>query len=306
MGKAPRGPPTWKPIRKVTKTNVCGGFSSKEWPVKTREFNGRIFVEFNLSDEWVCKILTGKPPRSTAAGPTVPENTIIHQVVSQMQSLDCAQAATPQKDEPLDDLDSGFGTSPSSASSPALAGPQGRQPKGACASRTPTKLTKEKMETELSVRVPSLSPQEPSKVLGILNVPADAAKRTAKAYRAHVWLLMDDLEWVLLRLQEECARHGHRDEVVGPKDYPNIVYSLGERAWRLSWMQNTEVVTLTKHVQNYKRTYPSGRANEAVRALLDPEEFSNKKQVAAQSLIADAEAAGFQKPDGFEVRWGLV
>ena len=64
-------------------------------------------------------------------------------------------------------------------------------------------------------------------------MPGDAAKRTSKAYRAQVWLLMDDLEWALLRLQEECARNGKRDEVVGPKDYPNIVYSLGERVWRL-------------------------------------------------------------------------
>ena len=309
MGKAPRAPPTWKPIRKVTKMNISGGFSSKEWPVRTRTFNNRVFIDFNLADEWVCKVLTGKPPRSTAAGPSVPENTIIHQIVSQIENIDSASSATPSKDEPLDDLDSGFGQSPSSASSPALAGPAGpaaprqRRPR---ASMTPKKVVKEKVETELSVSVPGSSDQEPSKVLGVLDVPGDAAKRTSKAYRAQVWLLMDDLDWVLLRLQEECARKGKRDEVVGPKDYPNIVYSLGERVWRLSWLQNNELVSLTRHVQNYKRTYPSGRRNEEVRAFLDPEEFSNKKQGAAQSLIAEAEAAGFQKPDGFEARWGLA
>ena len=56
----------------------------------------------------------------------------------------------------------------------------------------------------------------------------------------------------------------------------------------------------------FLRTYPSGRTQECVRAFLDPEEFSAKKQVAALNLIAEAEAAGFQKPDGFEARWGLA
>ena len=305
MGKAPRAPPTWKPIRTVTKMNVKGGFSSKEWPVRTRSFNNRVFIDLNLSDDWVCKVLTGKPPRSTAAGPSVPENTILHRIVSQIELHSSASSATPSKADALDDLDSGFGDSPSSTSSPALAGPR-RQPKGARDSMTPKKVVQEQVETELSVSVPGSSAEEPSKVLQILNVPADAAKRTTKAYRAQVWLLIDDLDWVLLRLQEEFARNGKRDEVVGPNDYPNIVYSLGERVWRVSWLQNNEIVSLTKHVQNYKRTYPSGRTQAPVRAFLDPEEFSAKKQVAALNLIAEAEAAGFEKPDGFEARWGLA
>eukprot|EP00959_Pyramimonas_sp_CCMP1952_P098733 2063987-Pyramimonas_sp.AAC.1 len=99
MGKGPRAPPSWKPIRKVMKMNISGGFSNKHWPVNTRSFKGRTFVEFNLADEWVCKVLTGKPPRSTAAGPSVPENTIIHQIVDQLKSVEEAEAATPTKGE---------------------------------------------------------------------------------------------------------------------------------------------------------------------------------------------------------------
>ena len=49
-----------------------------------------------------------------------------------------------------------------------------------------------------------------------------------------------------------------------------------------------------------------GVMQDCVRAFLDPEEFSAKKQVAALNLIAEAEAAGFEKPDGFEARWGLA
>ena len=295
-------PPTWKPIRKVTRTNVTGGFSSKEWPVKTRSFKGRTFVEFNLADEWVCKMVTGKPPRSTAAGPTVPETTIIHHIVDQLKSHERAEAATPTKAETCDDLDSGFGTSPSSTASLAVAGSRAS---GRRARSAQTKPPKEKAEMEMAVTVPSLSADGPEKTLGILVVPGDAAKRTAKSYRAHVWLLLEDLDWALERLQEECFRASSSHSCVGPKDYPNMVYSPADRSWKLSWLKNSEVVTLSKHVQNYKRTYGSGRLQEPVREVLAPDEFLSKKSAAATELIRKAEAAGFEKPDGFEALWGV-
>ena len=90
--------------------------------MNTRSVNGQTFVEVNLNDEWVCKVLTGKGPRSTAGGG--PESTFIHRIVSQIEKHEGALEGTPTKEAPLDDLDAGFGGSPSSASGPALAGPR--------------------------------------------------------------------------------------------------------------------------------------------------------------------------------------
>ena len=153
--------------------------------------------------------------------------------------------------------------------------------------------------------VPSGTPGKEDKVLTVLCVPGDAQKRTAKAYRAHVWVSVADLDWVFSRLQGDGVRAMQKANVVGPTDYPNLVYSLHNRLWTLSWVRADEIVCLTRHVQNYRRTYPHGRRSNPSWCLLDPEEFSQKKREAAVSLIADAAEAGFVKPSGFEAKWGI-